>query len=551
MNTSICHNQETFLVRLLQQTAGVDESKLNQLYEDVSTQNGVSIESLVTRSGLLSEREVAEAYANHYLLPVFDPPAESPPPIDPSVATLLPYEFCRDHHVVPLSDDGKTMEVAICTPDSLLLADDILAITHRHMRALFAPISVVDRITMSLYARQPNVDRRVNAKAAPDGNQSIGVFVIEVLRHAVERGASDIHLEPLKDRTRVRLRVGGILETFHAKSCPPIRSVVDYVKSRTKLDVFDRVTPQSGFFRLRKGEDHTRFRVRTCPIGNGEKVAIRLLNKNQAPLKLNELGFSETQLCDVQDTLAHSNGLVLVGGPARSGRRTTLYSCLQSLNEAHANIYTIEDSIHWNLDGAHQIQTREAEGFDIARALETCSGQDPDAILVQEISTPKVANCCAKVAMEGRLVFASIVSRDALSCISQLSEMGVHPTPLAHSLRMVISQRLVRKLCDCKTKHTIDPTHAVRWGIDQGAAIHQPAGCEQCRGTGFYGQRPVFEVLHINSRLQHMIQSGEPIEVIRRACLEGGTETLLQHARQCVLSGETSLEEIQRLDAHL
>jgi type IV pilus assembly protein PilB len=411
---------------------------------------------------------------------------------------------------------------------------------------------VIDRITMSLYARQPEVDRRAKAESTPStGEQAIGAFVIEVLRYAMETGASDIHLEPRDDRTRVRLRVGGILETFHAKSCPAIRSVVDHIKSRSKLDVFDRLTPQTGFLKVRSGNHQARFRVRTCPINTGEKLVIRLLSQNQTPQMLSELGFSEKQLCDVQDTLAHSSGLVLVGGPARSGRRTTMYSCLRKLNEAHANIYTIEDSIHWNLAGAHQIQTREAEGFDIVSALETCSEQDPDAVLVQEIASPNVANGCAKMAMEGRLVFASIAARDSLSCISHLSEMGVRPTLLAHSLRMVISQRLVRKLCDCKTKHIIDRKHAVRWNIDQDASIYQSAGCDRCRGTGFRGQRPVFEVLHIGSRLQHMIQSGEPIEAIRHACLEGGTETLLQNARQCVLSGETSLEEIQRLDTHI
>lgn len=574
-NANVTRNARNhpLIVRLLESMDQLDPEKLEELWQSVG-KDDVTIEESIIRSGVATESQIAKSYAEHYLVPLFNPPAESPPPIDPSVASVLPNRLCRDHLIAPLSDDGGVLEVAIFSPDSLLLADEIKLLTGRQMRPMFAPLSVIERLLNLLYEEggwntsvpvaastnfeevedSDELDEEEAAEATevihldqappPGRDGRIIRYVNGIFEQALSTGASDIHIEPYEEDCRVRLRIDGVLSEIQPPPMALLNSVISRLKVLSKMDIAERRLPQDGAIALRSGEHRVDMRVNTCPTVFGEKVVMRVLDKNALPHDLSKLGLDRRQYTDLTESIHSPHGLMLVTGPTGSGKSTTLYSCLNALNDDETNLCTVEDPVEFKFNGINQVQTRSKVGLTFASALRAFLRQDPDVIMVGEVRDDETAEICMRAALTGHFVFSTLHTNDALSSITRLQDMGIEPFLLASTLRLLVAQRLLRRLCDeCKIPCQLDAESSKRFGIPREIPVFRAGGCERCRDVGYKGRLAVFEVIRINQRLKDMIQAGESVGAMKRAAAEDGMKLLAQSAAAKVADGLTSLEE--------
>ncbi|MDA8744060.1 GspE/PulE family protein [Rubripirellula amarantea] len=578
MSNAIAHSSKTrsndpLIVRLLQSVTQLDPERLNDLYNS-PTKGEVSFEEMVIRSGLANERQIAEAYARHYLMPLFDPPTDTPPPVDPEVASVLPSRLCRDHLIAPLSDDGQTIEVAVFSPDSLLLADEVKLITGRQMRPLFTTLSVIERLLCVLYEEGSWTDTVTSTQTAsfeeveeheelddeetaeaceivhldqappPGRDGRIIRYVNSIFEQALQTRASDIHIEPYEDNCRVRLRIDGSLTEIAPPPMQLLNSVISRLKVLSKMDIAERRLPQDGAIGLRSGDHRVDMRVNTCPTVYGEKVVMRVLDKNSLPHDLMSLGLDERQYRDLSESIRSPHGLMLVTGPTGSGKSTTLYSCLNYLNDSETNICTVEDPVEFKFGGINQVQTRTKVGLTFASALRAFLRQDPDVIMVGEVRDNETADICMRAALTGHFVFSTLHTNDALSSVTRLKDMGIEPFLLSSTLRLLVAQRLLRRLCDeCKIPTQVDADSSKQYGIDSKAVIFKPGGCSRCRDTGYRGRLAVFEIIRLNTQLSEMIQSGATVEMMKKAAVADGMKLLQDSAIEKVRSGETGLDE--------
>ncbi|MCA9138708.1 MAG: Flp pilus assembly complex ATPase component TadA [Planctomycetales bacterium] len=574
-NATLSRNsrRDPLIIRLLDSVNSLDPEKLEELWQSVG-KNDITIEESIIRCGVASESQIARSYAEHYLVPLFDPPSDCPPPIDPSVSSVLPNRLCRDHLIAPLSDDGGVLEVAVFSPDSLLLADEIKLLTGRQMRPMFAPLSVIERLLNMLYEEGgwntsvpvsttasfqevedgDDLDDEQAAEATevihldqappPGRDGRIIRYVNGIFEQALSIGASDIHIEPYEEECRVRLRVDGVLSEVQPPPMPLLNSVISRLKVLSKMDIAERRVPQDGAIALRSGEHRVDMRVNTCPTVFGEKIVMRVLDKNALPHDLSMLGMDRRQYKDLTESIRSPHGLMLVTGPTGSGKSTTLYSCLNALNDDETNLCTVEDPVEFKFTGINQVQTRTKVGLTFASALRAFLRQDPDVIMVGEVRDDETAEICMRAALTGHFVFSTLHTNDALSSITRLQDMGIEPFLLASTLRLLVAQRLVRRLCDeCKIPYQLDAESSQRYQIPREIPVFRAGGCDRCRNVGYKGRIAVFEVIRINQQLKDMIQAGESVGAMKRAAVDDGMKLLSQSAAMKVADGLTSLEE--------
>ena len=341
-------------------------------------------------------------------------------------------------------------------------------------------------------------------QAPPPGRDGrIIRYVNSIFEQALQTGASDIHIEPYEDNCRVRLRIDGVLTEIAPPPMSMLNSVISRLKVLSKMDIAERRLPQDGAIGLRSGEHRVDMRVNTCPTVYGEKVVMRVLDKNALPHDLTSLGLDERQYRDLSEAIRSPHGLMLVTGPTGSGKSTTLYSCLNYLNDSETNICTVEDPVEFKFSGINQVQTRTKVGLTFASALRSFLRQDPDVIMVGEVRDNETADICMRAALTGHFVFSTLHTNDALSSITRLQDMGIEPFLLSSTIRLLVAQRLLRRLCDeCKIAEQVDPESAKRYEINPRAVIFRPGGCSRCRETGYKGRLAVFEIIRINSQLE-------------------------------------------------
>ncbi|MEL6105931.1 MAG: GspE/PulE family protein [Planctomycetota bacterium] len=575
MTTATVHNsrQNPLIIRLLDEIDRIDPEKLEELWQLVG-RDETTVEESIIRVGVANESQIARAYAEHYLVPLFDPPDDTPPPIDPTIATVLPNRLCRDHLIAPLCDDGGVLEIAVFSPDSLLLADEIKLLTGRQMRPMFAPLSVIERLLNMLYeegtwnsslpissganfeevedADDPDEADAAEAtevihldQAPPPGRDGrIIRYVNGIFEQALSTGASDIHIEPYEEECRVRLRIDGVLSEVSPPPMPLLNAVISRLKVLSKMDIAERRIPQDGAIALRSGEARVDMRVNTCPTVFGEKVVMRVLDKNAVPHDLGMLGMDKRQFKDLSESIRSPHGLMLVTGPTGSGKSTTLYSCLNALNDDETNLCTVEDPVEFKFSGINQVQTRAKVGLTFASALRAFLRQDPDVIMVGEVRDGETAEICMRAALTGHFVFSTLHTNDALSSITRLQDMGIEPFLLASTLRLLVAQRLMRRLCEeCKMPYQLDEEGSRRFGIPREIPVFRAGGCSRCRETGYKGRLAVFEVIRINAELKDMILNGESVIEMQKRAVADGMKLLAQSAAAKVADGVTSVEE--------
>ena len=551
----------------------LDASRLDEMWNS-PVKDEVTIEEAIIRFGVTDEKQIAKAYSKHYLMPLFDPPADVPPPVDPAMAAVLPSRLCRDHLIAPLSDEGNVLEVAIFAPDSLLLADEIKLLTGRQMRPSFAPLSVIERLLSVLYEEGSWTDTITSStatnfeeveegeelddedsqetseivhldQAPPPGRDGrIIRYVNGIFEQALENGASDIHIEPYEESCRVRLRIDGVLTEASPPPMPLLNAVISRLKVLSKMDIAEKRIPQDGAIGLRSGEQRVDMRVNTCPTVYGEKIVMRVLDKNALPHDLTKLGLDDRQYSDLTESIRSAHGLMLVTGPTGSGKSTTLYSCLNALNDNATNICTVEDPVEFKFSGINQVQTRNKVGLTFSSALRSFLRQDPDVIMVGEVRDNETAAICMRAALTGHFVFSTLHTNDALSSVTRLQDMGIEPFLLASTLRLLVAQRLLRRLCEeCKEPYQMSAEDSERYNIPKDQVVFKAKGCQRCRNSGYRGRIAVFEIIRINQELRDLIQADATIGEMKQCAVDSGMSLLAQSAASKVTLGETSLEE--------
>jgi type IV pilus assembly protein PilB len=558
-------DSEPLVLEIMVRKGKLDASRLAEARQAIADSSG-SPERALIRAGLLEDRVIADAYADELLLTRLERAMEDSPVIR-ELAEILPEKLCHDRLIVPVAVHGETLDVAYVSPDELELVDELQLLTGLHVRMLITPLFVVEARLNTLFnveradiagkagefaeAAQDDEDDydsnegilQLDAPPPPGSNGRIVRMVNQILEQALHTGASDIHLEPFEDACKFRLRIDGQLHELPSPSKSVFIMIISRFKILAKMDIAEKRIPQDGAIAVKTKDKRIDLRVNTVPTVYGEKMVMRILDKGAIPLDLLKLGLDERQKTDLIESIQMPHGLALVTGPTGSGKSTTLYSCLNLLNEPKTNICTVEDPVEYKFKGMNQVQVKTQVGLTFSAALRAFLRQDPDVIMVGEVRDQETAEICLRAALTGHFVLSTIHTNDALSAVTRLMDMGIEPFLLSCTLRVLEAQRLMRRLCPhCKEPEPVSDEIAEQHGLVPGEIFYRPKGCLQCRRVGYRGRVGVFEVVRITPLMAKLIQTRTPLSELRAAARTEGMKLLFDSAIDKVRAGLTSLE---------
>ncbi len=492
--------------------------------------------------------------------------------VDPAILDLLDERSRRRYRVVPLAiDPAGALLLATADPTDVLTLDDLRMLVGRDVRPALALEGELDAFLNAGDVHEDNFLSGLVREAGPTAGplmEDVGDIaaisgetapvvrmVGSVVARAVEEGASDIHLEPQPDEMLVRYRIDGVLRTVAAIPASLSREIVSRIKVMGDMDIAERRVPQDGRVGLTAAGHRLDLRVVTVPTVHGEGVVIRILDTSNAMRKLSELGFSGDTLDRFTHCYRRPYGAVLVSGPTGSGKSTTLYGALHSLNTGDRKIITVEDPVEYRLAGINQVQVNTKAGLTFATGLRALLRSDPDVLMVGEIRDGETAQIMMQAALTGHLVMATIHTNDAASALTRLTEMGVEPFLSASGVLGVLAQRLARRLCtDCRrpvkvpaaTLREFAATNSLPEGVTDPASIYQAVGCAACRQTGYKGRLGIYEMLTMSEEIERLTAASAPSSEIRRQARREGMRTMREDGVLKVLAGETTLNELAR-----
>jgi type IV pilus assembly protein PilB len=537
--------------------------------------------SALVKLGFLSDEDVTNFLSRQYGVPAIN---LSYFEIDPAVVKLIPYETAKRYQILPLSRVGASLTIAMVDPTNVFAMDDIKFMTGFNIEPVVASESSIldgiekaygvskeaelEQVMQSMNDAGESTDVEVQAeeqelelkeleKAADEA--PIVKLVNLVLTDAVKRGASDIHMEPYEKEFRVRFRIDGVLQLIMN---PPLKlkdAITSRLKIMAKLDISEKRLPQDGRIMLKMQiagkKKQLDFRVSTLPTLWGEKIVLRLLDKENLRLDMTKLGFEQESLDKFQKAILKPYGMVLVTGPTGSGKTNTLYSSISQLNQPDTNIMTAEDPVEFQLGGVNQVQMKEQIGLNFAAALRAFLRQDPNIILVGEIRDFETAEIAIKAALTGHLVLSTLHTNGAPETITRLMNMGIEPFLVATSVHLICAQRLIRRICKDCTEPVEMPVQAL---IDEGftpeeaktVQVMKGKGCATCNKTGYKGRTGLYEVMEVDDEIKELVLVGASALELKKKAIERGMITLRRSGLIKVAQGWTTLEEVARETIH-
>ena len=521
-----------------------------------------SIGRVLIDMGMIKEGDLVRALAEQVGLEFVDL-AEHP--IDPTATTLLPEALARRYRAIPIGErDGKLL-VAMSDPANVYALDDIRTITNRDVQPLVATAGDVERAIQKFAGMDGQVEALANVAAdAIEGEEEqmeaaledapIVKLVNAIMTQAVGDRASDVHIEPAERNVRIRFRVDGVL---HEPMSPAPKNIQGGLISRLKvmaeLNIAEKRIPQDGRISMKVGGRQLDLRVATLPTVHGEKVVIRVLDKSNALLRLEDLGFLEESYKQFSKSFKKPYGAILVTGPTGSGKSTTMYSTLNILNEEDKNIITVEDPVEYRLAGVNQMQVNPKAGLTFAAALRSILRADPDIVLIGEVRDKETATIAIEAALTGHLVLTSLHTNDAPSAITRLTEMDVETFLVASAIDAVVAQRLARVLCErCKEPYAPEELELQQAGYPEWlwpeiTQIHRPVGCAACSNTGYRGRMGLYEVMPMTEEIERLTVERASAETIKTVAIQQGMITLRDDGLEKVRMGITSIEEVARV----
>ena len=564
------------LGELLVRAGHIDDGQLQEALA-VQRDQGGRLGTNLVKLGHISDEDLVSFLSQHFGVPSINLENIG---VDEAVIQIIPADVARKYTILPVSKTGAKVTLAMIDPTNVFAMDDIKFMTGYNVEPVVASESAlrgaIDRYYGSTHAielkkvmddleedvvdpdlevleEEEELDLGTLEESAEDA--PVVRLVNIILTDAIKRSASDIHIEPYEKEFRVRYRIDGVLYEMMA---PPLKlreAITSRIKIMAKLDIAEKRLPQDGRIKIKtrlggKPKDLD-YRVSVLPTLFGEKIVLRLLDKDNLMLDLTKLGFEVESLRLFEHAIMQPFGMVLVTGPTGSGKTNTLYSALQRVNTSDVNIMTAEDPVEFNLTGINQVQMKENIGLNFASALRSFLRQDPNIVLVGEIRDFETAEVAIKAAMTGHLVLSTLHTNDAPSTINRLMNMGVEPFLVATSVHLVVAQRLVRRICTaCKEPYDAPPSALVNCGFSEQEApsikLYKGRGCERCSSTGYKGRVALYEVMAIDDELRELILSGASSYEVRQKAIQQGMITLRHSGLYKIRDGVTTMEEVVR-----
>jgi type IV pilus assembly protein PilB len=548
--------------RLIEAGLITDTQLQNALREQARTREYLG--RILIRLGYVSEEAVAAALAAQARVKYVDLGQYTP---QPEATKLVPENFARQHHLVPLSYVGKVLVVAMANPLDIIMIDELRRMSKGPVEVVGATQSdilealdraygtgvgagwneVVDQSLRHVMGR-----RGAGATADTDVAQEAPIvrLVDALVTRAIQEGATDVHVEPEERLVRNRFRVDGILRQGPDVPKELQGAVNARIKVMSNLDIAETRLPQDGRIDFAFGGRQIDIRVSTFPTIRGENLVLRILDRAKLVLGLEQLGFSPDHLTLFKRVLQSPNGIILVSGPTGSGKTTTLYSALSYLNSDERNIITIEDPVEYEISGIRQSQINVRAGLTFAAGLRSILRQDPDVIMVGEMRDEETVEVAVRAALTGHLVFSTLHTNEAAGAIPRLADMGAAPFLLASAIVMVVGQRLVRTICvGCKEEAEPDPVLLKRLGLqakDDQLKFYRGKGCDKCGSTGYRGRIGIYELMRMTPEMAPLIMERADSGSIQRAARAQGMRTMLEDGIRKALRGTTTLEEVAR-----
>ena len=544
----------------------------------VQKEQSCRLGSALVKLGFLTDEDVTNFLSRQYGVPAIN---LSYFEIDPAVVKLIPFETAKRYQILPLSRVGASLTIAMVDPTNVFAMDDIKFMTGFNIEPVVASESSIQSGIEKAYGATQGDDLETVMQSMNDDadvevqaeEEQIGLADLEkaadeapvvklvnlVLTDAVKRGASDIHIEPYEKEFRVRFRIDGILQAIMS---PPLKlkdAITSRLKIMAKLDISEKRLPQDGRIMLKMNiggrKKQLDFRVSTLPTLWGEKIVLRLLDKENLRLDMTKLGFEPESLVKFEKAILKPYGMVLVTGPTGSGKTNSLYSAISRLNQPDTNIMTAEDPVEFQLAGVNQVQMKEQIGLNFAAALRSFLRQDPNIILVGEIRDFETAEIAIKAALTGHLVLSTLHTNGAPETITRLMNMGIEPFLVATSVHLICAQRLIRRICkDCSEPVDVPVQTLIEEGYSPEEAktvkVHKGKGCGTCNNTGYKGRAGLYEVMEVDDEIRELVLVGASAVELKKKAIERGMITLRRSGLIKVAAGMTTLEEVARETIH-
>jgi type IV pilus assembly protein PilB len=541
---------------------------------EIQKEKGGSLSDILANLGIVSRNDIMIILSKELGVP---PINISRYKINPSVLKIIPKKIVKHYHIIPISKMGEVLTVAMADPLNVFAMDDIKTLTGLKINPVItsdkdireaidlyygekfnaAVEKIVEDMTETSEIDLVEDDTSQSAVSAADllrivQEAPVVKITNMILADAITLRASDVLIEPLETDLRIRYRVDGMLQEGKRPPKTLHNAIVSRLKVMSSLDIAERRLPQDGRFKIRLHNREIDFRISILPSSKGEKVALRILDKSQAMLDLQKLGFDKKSLEDIRKAASRPHGMILVCGPTGCGKTTTLYSVLTEINSPEDNVVTVEDPVEYILDGLNQVSARPAIGLTFAAALRSILRQDPDIIMIGEIRDFETVDIAIKSALTGHLVLSTLHTTTATGSVVRLLNMGVEPFLMTSSILLVAAQRLVRKIClNCIEPVAIDKGVLDKLNIklDPGQTFYKGRGCKVCLNTGYKGRLGLIEVLTMTPTIKNLILEGAQEHKLRDLARREGMRTLRENGIMHALESRTTLDEVLRVTA--
>jgi type IV pilus assembly protein PilB len=535
--------------------------------QEEQQKTGTRIGTALIKTGAIEESKLTDFLSKQYGVPAinlkdFD--------IDAEIIKLVPKEVAEKHLVIPVNRAGPSLIVAMCDPSNIYAVDDLKFLTGYNVEPVVASeISIreaieryyaekgqdmnalVDELAEDIEVAKEEEEGNVEEMARAADDAPVVKLVNLILQDSIKKRASDIHVEPYEKDFRVRFRIDGSLYDVMRPPMKLRNAITSRLKIMANLDISERRLPQDGRIKIKLGGGKEMdFRVSVCPTLYGEKVVLRLLDKSNLQLDMTKLGFDATPLAWFKEAIDRPYGMVLVTGPTGSGKTTTLYSALASLNQVDTNIATAEDPVEFNFGGINQVQMHEDIGLNFAAALRSFLRQDPDIIMIGEIRDFETGEIAVKAALTGHLVLSTLHTNDAPGTVSRLLNMGIEPFLVTASLNLILAQRLARRLCPAckKPAENVDEQALLHAGVPPEKmgtfTLYEKVGCRDCNDRGYRGRVAIYEVMPFWDGLKELVINGASAAELKAEAIRLGMSSLRMSALAKMMDGVTTLDEV-------
>ncbi|OIP28327.1 type IV-A pilus assembly ATPase PilB [bacterium CG2_30_54_10] len=554
----------------------INEEQLQQALA-LQKKSGKRLGAVLVEMHLVTEHDIVQILSKQLKIPFID---LSNYLIDPIIAKLVPEHLAKRHMLIPINKVGNKLTVAMVDPLNIIAIDDIQLLTGLMVKPVVATQTDINKALQDAYGAVAQRDKLMDelddigkeGEASADDLDQLGELgendapIIRlcnlVISQAVQNGVSDIHIEPFEKELRIRYRQDGMLFTAMTPPKKATAAITSRVKIMSSLNIAEKRLPQDGRIKIKVANRMIDLRVSVLPVIWGEKIVMRILDQSALKVNLEDLGFEPETLRRFKLGIASPYGIILVTGPTGSGKTTTLYSALTSLNRIEVNCMTAEDPVEYMLQGVNQVQCRPDIGLTFAMALRSFLRQDPNIIMVGEIRDFETAEIAIKASMTGHLVLSTLHTNDAPGTVGRIVNMGIEPFMVTTSVLLVQAQRLVRKICkDCKFEIKPRAEQIAQFGItpellrrlelphinEKNMLFYKGKGCESCNNSGNKGRIGIYEVMAMSERLREIVLNGGSTDDIRRQAVEEGMLSLRESALRKALLGVTSLEEVMRV----